>query len=190
MQRVLNQLLPFNESRFDACMAYLSAKHSRDLTQYDMVKLHVMTDIFHALEHGKPVIGGALDAWQFGPLVEKAYNRVRRWRFVVDETGEQPEFFEFVGQKGAADRFRAREPVNDEDLSPSEVKAMTKAWDVIMSLDWSESQDYFHSDSTFIGRAWKKAREARVGVDWDDIIDEYDRQFDENHAHIKRLVRV
>lgn len=187
-QARLNQISPFNEVRFDVCMAYLSRKHGRSLTQYDMVKLHLMTDVFHTLEHGKPVIGGAVQAWDFGPLVPDAYNRLRHWTYKFDESGFQPESLSIVDRRGRSWEFLATQPVDAADFSPSELAAMDRAWDAIMGLDWTESQAYFHERS-FVGRAWSHARREGRDMDWNEIIDEYDAEHRTDHGHIKSLIR-
>src|ERR1035437_7268175 len=116
----LSQLLPFNESRFDACMAYLARKHQRLLTKYDMVKLHVMTDIYHVVEQGKPVIGGSISAWTFGPVVGKAFNRLTFWEKQYNKNGVEPENFRFAGGEGRYPEFDAKLNVDEEEFSKTE----------------------------------------------------------------------
>src|SRR5580704_9195545 len=76
----LAQLQPFNEHRFDDCMAYLAAKNCRPLSVYEMMKLHVMIDVYHAIARGKPVIGGSLSPFTNGPVSRSAKSRITQWR--------------------------------------------------------------------------------------------------------------
>src|SRR4051794_15408033 len=73
---VLSQITPFNQHRFDAVIRYLSARHGRTLTQNDIVKIHVMTDVYHVIDYGMPVMGGQLEPWKHGAVVQRAYNRI------------------------------------------------------------------------------------------------------------------
>src|SRR5438034_11767384 len=79
-QRLLTQLQPFNDHRFDDCMAFLAAKHGRPLSVYEMMKLHAMIDVYHTLDRGKPVIGGSLWPFTNGPISRVAKSRVGQWR--------------------------------------------------------------------------------------------------------------
>jgi len=169
----LSQLMPFNEHRFDSCMALLSSKHNQELTQYDMVKLHVMTDIFHTLKHGKPVIGGPLSRWPRGPVVKEAYNRVRHWGHEWDKNDAQPDLFRILRKKNKSFYFKPIVSVGQDEFSPSELTAMEEAWKAVMTKDWSGSQKFFHDDSTFVGRAWKAAGGDGTPIDWRDVVRAY-----------------
>ena len=185
----LSQLMPFNEHRFDACLAYLAAKHNEVLTQRQMVKLHVMIDVYHVLEHGRPVIGGALGRWDGGPVVQRAFNRVKRWWYRFSETGAQPE--NFCVSQGINRRidYRSSAEISDDEFSPSELQAMEKAWGVVTSMSYAESKAFFHDPDNFMGRAWQNARRERRDLDWDEIIDAYDEDKGTDHSHIKTLIR-
>ena len=138
-------------------MAFLSSKHNQELTQYDMVKLHVMIDIFHTLQQGKPVIGGSLSKWPHGPVVKAAYNRVRSWGHEWDKNQAQPEVFRIQRKVKKSFYYKAIVPFDQDEFSPSELSAMEEAWKVVMTRGWSNSQKFFHDDSSFIGRAWNAA---------------------------------
>jgi uncharacterized phage-associated protein len=187
----LSQLLPFNEGRFDACMAYLARKHQRLLTKYDMVKIHVMADVLHVLEHGKPIIGGAISPWQFGPVVARAYKRLRAWECKFDEIGAEPENYSIAGRAGNSLEFRPTLAVEADDFSPSELTAMEGAWQKVMEQlrDFQESQQYFHGSGSFIGRAWNKARLEGRDLDWEEVIAEYEKEGDLAHPEVKTLIR-
>ncbi len=185
---ILDQIAPFNEVRFDACMAYLSQQHSRTLTQYDMVKLHLMTDVFHTLKHAKPVIGGPIQAWDLGPVVPDAYNRIMRWTYRHEESGFQPDSFQIIDRCGKSWEFKSSQEISRAEFSESEIEAMEQAWNAFMHLTWEQSQDYFHEKS-FVGRAWAKARAEGSSMEWDEVIDEYDRENRTDHSHIKALIR-
>ena len=191
---ILSQLAPFNEHRFDQAMVYFSRKYGRKLSQYDMMKLHVMTDVFHVLETAKPAIGGSLESWQYGPVVRAAYNRVAKWWHDYDRTGRQPEFFRLVEQDGNAKRFEAATDVDEDDFSDAEKTAMDAAWKAMKDLleDWNRAERFFHDPkASFIGKAWQKAKaKGRKAIDWIDIIDAYDQFHDTDHSHIKTLMTI
>lgn len=186
----LSQLLPFNEHRFDACLTYLAREHGKSLTQFDMVKLHVMIDVFHVLEHGTPVIGGDLWPWEHGAVVDRAYNRIMQWWYRLRETGEQPDNFHLEPYINKQVTFSPNKQSNYDDFSASEIEAMERAWDAIMTKDWTDSESYFHDPKNFMGRAWTNADAENRAIDWNEIISAYDAQYDEDHTHIKTLIRV
>lgn len=186
----LSQLMPFNEHRFDACLTYLSKEYGKTLTQYDMVKLHVMIDVFHVLEYGRPVIGGRVQPWEHGPVVRLAYNRIMQWWHTVKETGKQPEKFHIEHLQNKKIAFTATTDPDFDDLSETEIEAMERAWKAVMTKNWESSQAYFHDPSTFMGRAWSNASAEGRSIDWDEIIDAYDELTGENHSHVKRMIRL
>jgi hypothetical protein len=173
---VLAQLMPFNEFRFDDCMAYLAAKHNRALSVYEMMKLHVMIDVYHTLARGKPAIGGKVSAFTNGPVSRSSKSRVDDWHRKYERYASMPEAFVLLDD---GDRVRAKPVImpEEDDFSPAELAAMERAWkDVVVLLEergFEESQRFFHSAS-FIGRAWAKARQRGTNLDWYEIIEEYD----------------
>jgi hypothetical protein len=189
---ILGRLMPFNECRFDDCMAYLAGAHRRPLGTYEMMKLHVMIDVYHTLDRGKPAIGGAFWPFTNGPVARAAKSRVRHWESRYEKTGAMPDGFMLKEEGGRLVATPVRVP-DCEDFSAAELDAMERAWrDVIGPLDaaggFSSSQEFFHKDS-FIGRAWEKARQRGSFLDWNEIIDEYDAATGEDHSHIKLLLR-
>lgn len=193
INRPVSQLLPFNEHRFDLVMAHLARKHSRSLSQYDMMKLHVMADIYHVLETARPIIGGSLQPWTHGPVVHEAYNRVARWWHHYDRTGAQPAVLHLVEQDGNARRFEGAIDIDVDEFSEAEHRAMDRAWeDVSPLLDhWARSADFFHNpQSSFIGRAWHSARAQARAMDWNEIVDAYDDLHHTDHADIKTLMVI
>lgn len=188
---ILSQLQPFNESRFDACMAFMSIANSCvKLTMYDMVKLHVMIDLYHTARHGRPVIGGSLDAWKFGPLIPDAYNRLRHWAYKFEEDGFQPENFDIVERRNRTVYFKPTIVADIDDFSPSEVWAMTESWSIVMKQykDWSRSQEYFHQSCSPIGEAWKDAWEHETPIDWRKLLDAWARHEHTDLSDLKQIV--
>ncbi len=194
MRTTLSQLQPFNELRFDAAMCLLSKRNARALTKYEMVKLHVLADVFHTLETGSPILGGTLEPWPNGPVFEEAFERLDEWCTKYDYTGEMPEKF-IIKSQGKLRIMTPRFDADAEDFSASELRALQKAWDAfIPTMDegyhgYQKSQVYFHSDNTFIGRAYNKAKAEGRDIDWNDIIDAYDAIHGTDHADVKLLMQ-
>jgi hypothetical protein len=192
MPEHISQLQPFNEHRFDDCIAYLAAKHDRPLGVYEMMKLHVMIDVYHTLDRGAPVIGGTIYPFTNGPVSRSSKSRVSHWQKQYEMKARMPDGFLVIDE---GDRLRvkpARVP-DEDDFSRSELAAMDRAWhDVVKLLDeggFQASQAFFHRDG-FIGRAWKKARNCGQNLDWNDIIDEYHSEHsDKDPSRIKALLR-
>lgn len=88
-------------------------------------------------------------------------------------------------------RFKATRAPEEDEFSVLEINAMGRAWDaVVQKLDkegFTASQRYFHSEA-FIGKAWNKAWQRGGNLDWNEIIDEYDAEFHNDHSQIKTLL--
>lgn len=183
--------MPFNEEQFDRCSLWLATKLGRPVTQYDLVKFHVMTDIYHVLQYGRPVIGGALVKWKFGPVVKPAYfrltsqaNRFEQGKTVIGplavEAGRS-NVYKFTPAQGAS--------VDEDEFSQSEIEAMEAALQIVR-LSFAKSQGFFHEPmASFVGRVWTDA-EFDKPIDWNSIVDAYDAQFNTNHQHIKALLAL
>lgn len=182
--------MPFNDCQFDKAMLWLSSRHG-PLTQYDMVKLHIMTDVFHVLAHGRPVIGGSLERWKNGAVVRPAYGRLRRL-IVHYEMGKETGDFLVAPTNGNAYTFQPKPEtvVDADDFSQSELDAMECAWQAIGGMNWNRSQQYMHDPSSFMGVAWTAAGQENSPIDWISIIDAFDRQHRTDHSHIKSLISL
>jgi hypothetical protein len=186
----ISGIIPFNEQRFDACMAHIIRRANVPLTKYDMVKLHVLIDVYHTLHRGKPIIGGALERWPHGPVVKKAYDRVDFWDHRHQESGQQPRPFLIFERHGSKTQYGipANAEVEDPLFSPAELRSIEDAWRFYESLG-KKAYDFFHSEDTFIGKAWAAAKVQGNPVNWMTIIDAYDAEFQTDHSHIKALIR-
>jgi hypothetical protein len=187
-QYILTQLIPFNATRFDACMSYLSQKvYGRGLTIFELVKLHVMTDVFHVLQHGHQAIGGELQPWPYGPVVEPAYHRLKHWLHSFEQKGVQPAEYRIVGADVTA--FEPTALFDPDDLSASELEAMEKAVLLLRPMSFDDSYDFFHNDLTFMGRAYNLAKSQQRALSWPDVIDAHDQIHGTNLQHLKsRLI--
>lgn len=167
---------PFNKDRFDECMAYLLSKHGGSLTQYEMVKIHVMADVLHTLKYGRAIIGGGIAKWRNGPVVQEAYNRVRHWAYQWEaDPAQQPEGFRIVAKEGTKFRFVAEgEAPSDRDFSSAERDTLCEAWNRVKSMKWGTSQDFFHDPNvSFLGKVWHEAGDEGSPIDWVKLIDAY-----------------
>ena len=189
---VVTQLMPFNECRFDDCIAFLAAKHDRALSTYEMMKLHVLIDVNHTLDKGKPVIGGAIWPFTNGPVSRSAKSRVSYWRKRYELSGQMPDGFVLIDDGDRLMVKPTRVP-EEEEFSRSELTAMDRAWTDVMGLlatgGFGASQRFFHEDG-FIGKAWSKARRRGTSLDWTEIIDEYDAAHGTDHSRIKTMMCV
>jgi hypothetical protein len=193
MPSPITQLQPFNEHRFDDCMAYLSSKHGRVLSRYEMMKLHVMIDVHHVLDNGIPVIGGEIWPYTNGPVIPCAFHRVSDWIKNYEQTGETPDCFTIAENSAERYEFGPKCCPDKEDFSESEIAAMEAAWnDVIPVLvsGFDQSQRYFHEESP-IGEAWEKASQRGGALDWEEIFELYSRKYDHSiYSHTHGLIRL
>ncbi len=184
-----NQLAPFNEHRFDQCMLWLSQTHDRFLTQFQLVKLHIMIDAFHVLGHGVPVIGGTIEAWKKGPVAPIAYFRLRH-KWTAWERGEEDELFQ-IKEHSTREGVYCFSPqpgvqIDSGEFSQAEMDAMSQAWEEVIN----SGRNHFHDEQVFIGRAWKRAFDHSEKMDWNVIIDTYDEMNTTDHSAIKQIIAM
>jgi hypothetical protein len=183
---ILTRLIPFNPSRFDVCLAYVAKHYDRPLTLFELVKYHVMTDVFHVLKHGHQAIGGELRPWPYGPVVEEAYNRLKHWELSHEESGGTFQPTEYRILKGDLATFSPNAQFDPEDLSQSELEAMGEAISLLKPMSFDSAYRFFHHDESFMGRAYKIAVAEDRALSWNDIIDSYDAIWGTDHQNIKR----
>jgi len=168
-------------------MGYFAQEvYRRPLTIFELMKHHVMTDVFHALAHGHQVIGGEMEPWPFGPVVEPAYNRLKHWEHKHEESGGvfQPAEYEILDGELAA--YRPCASFDPDDMSPAEVDAMNRAADLLRPMSFDDAYRFFHSDDTFMGRAYNRALRENRALAWGEIIDAHDQIEGSNLQHLKR----
>jgi len=167
-------------------MKWIAAKANVPLDQYDIVKLHVLTDFLSILERGEPVIGGQPAAWPYGPVVRDSYFQALKW---ADEPGD----FSLIQKRGRSLILAPTAKLTESEkelLSPNAVEALDKAWGIHGDMKFSDSYSYFHDAGTVFGDVWKPAWERGHGtiIDWNDLIDSYDQKNETDHSHIKVLL--
>lgn len=185
-----SQLMPFNEEQFDRCALWLVKHLGKPPTQYDLIKFHVMTDVYHVLCCGSQIIGGPLEKWKWGPVVPRAFRRLKHEteRF---ERGQKigplevhagpGNIYEFTALDGAA--------VDDDEFSNTELSAMEEALKVV-ELPFDQSQQFFHEpNASFMGKAWFEVSDGSP-IDWNNVVDAYDIQHRSDHGHIKALIAI
>jgi hypothetical protein len=184
---IITRLIPFNPHRFDVCMSYLAQRiYKRPLTIFELVKHHVMTDVFHVLKLGHQAIGGELQPWPYGPVVEPAYRRLKGWEHRHEEAADHAEPAEYQITDAELSGFMPTIPFDADDLSPSEVDAMNEASQLLRPMSFDDAFRFFHSDNTFMGRAYNLAKGENRAMAWAEIIDAHDQLLGTNLQHLKR----
>ncbi len=187
---VINQLIPFNAHRFDACMNYLMSEFSSSLSQYDIAKRHVMVDFFHVLETGQQMIGGPLEAWDLGPVVDPGYNRVRSlgYKFEEEKKPVHQGLIRVVGKSQKRYLYAPHGKADYDDFSPAELQAMRRANEMLASKSFKECDAFFHGQTTYMGRLWSEARKSDERIDWGRLVEAYDQETGEDHTHAKLMI--
>lgn len=187
LPNILTRLIPFNPHRFDACMAYLAQEvYRRPLNLFEMVKHHVMTDVFHVLETGHQAIGGEFKPWPYGPVVEDAYNRIKHWEHRHEETSGHFQPQEYLIFGGELSGFQPRAAFDPEDMAPSEIEAMDQAVRLLKPMSFDDAYRFFHDDGSYMGRAYNMAKAEGRSLAWNEIIDAYDAIHGTDHKNLKR----
>lgn len=182
-----HELQPFNQVRFDACMAWVAKQFDRTISQYEAVKVHALADALHVVRHHRPIIGGTLRKLTHGPVNLDALNRAKQWE--KDRTGP----FELSARRGNALFFAPRPgPACESMFTASEREAILDAAKTVFSMTCEESQRFFHGETDsgddFLGKAWRKTRGDKTAIDWAAILDAYADQTGEDAASLKSLV--
>jgi hypothetical protein len=184
------QLQPFNQARFDACMAWIARVFNRTLSQYETVKIHALADVIHVVKHHRPIIGGTLRKLPYGPVDLAALNRSKEWQ--TDPNAPM----EFSGKQGNALFFaRKAGPTRESMFTRSEQEAILDAARTVFGMTFDESQRFFHgecagSDKGYLGRAWRRTRGDNARISWEAILNAYAEQSGEDAEQLKSLVCV
>jgi len=184
---IITSLIPFNPRRFDMVMSYLvQGIYDRPLTLFEMIKHHVMADVFHVLDHGHQIIGGDLQPWKWGPVVKPAYSRLKKWEHGLEKKEKsQPAEYEIT--PGEYTAFMPRIAFEPDDIAPSEEQAINNAANLLKPMSFDTAYHFFHDNSTFMGRAYNaaKAQDDR-SLAWTEIIAAYDAIHRTDHSQIMR----
>lgn len=184
---IITRLIPFNPHRFDACMRYIAQRiYKRPLTIFEMVKHHVMTDVFHVLGHGHQTIGGELQPWPYGPVVEPAYRRLKGWEHYHEGNADRAQPAEYQITDGELSGLMPTITFDPDDLSPSEMDAMNQASQLLRPMSFDDAFRFFHSNDTFMGRAYNLAKDENRAMAWGGIIDAHDQLLATDLQHPKR----
>lgn len=169
-------------------MAYLAREeYRRPLTIFELVKHHVMIDVYMVLATGHQVIGGELKPWPFGPVVEEAYERLKGWEHRYEESHGEFQPAEYLLSDGELTAFEPRVAADpQEDFASAEIAAMSRASALLKSMTFDQAYHFFHSPATFMGRAYTTAREDRMAIAWPDVLDAHDAIHGTDHHLIKR----
>lgn len=180
------ELQPFNQARFDACMAWVAKQFDRTLSQYEAVKIHALADVLHVVQYHNPIIGGTLKKLKHGPVALDALNRAKRWQ----NDANAP--FALTDKSGNALYFKRKPGATHESMfTLSERKAILQAARAVFSMTFGESQRFFHGEAgedNFLGKAWKKTQPENAPISWDTIVTAYAHQTGKDVTDLKALV--
>jgi len=182
------ELQPFNQARFDACMAWVARQFDRTLSQYEAVKIHALADALHVVRFHNPIIGGALRKLKHGPVALDALNRAKGWQDDKDAP------FDLSAKRGNAMYFAPKSgPTREAMFTPSERQAILDAARTVFAMTFDESQKFFHGEADkddFLGKAWRKTQRNKVLISWDAILNAYSAQTGQDAAELKALICI
>ncbi len=73
-----------------------------------------------------------------------------------------------------------------DDLSPAEIDAMNRASQLLRPMSFDDAFYFFHSNDTFMGRAYNQAIAEKRALAWSDIINAHDLLNGTNLQHLKK----
>jgi hypothetical protein len=180
------ELQPFNQTRFDACMAWVAKAFDRTLSQYEAVKIHALADALHVVRFHNPIIGGTLKKLPYGAVALNALNRAKRWKIDKDAP------FEMTDKNGNAMYFKRKPGSTREAMfTPAERQTILEAAGTVFSMTFAASQKFFHGESgenNFLGKAWSNTHKANAPISWDAILTAYAAQTGADVAALKSLI--
>jgi hypothetical protein len=185
---MIYELQPFNQARFDACMAWVAKEFDRSFSQYEAVKIHALADALHTVRYHNPIVGGRLRKLRHGPVDLDALNRSKDWS---DDDKSSP--MSPVAKRGKCIYFaRKPGPTHEDMFTPSELDAIRDAARIVFSMTFAESQKFFHGDqdgsNTFLGKAWKATKSDKAPISWEDIVTAYSKETKHDAAQLRALI--
>lgn len=134
----------------------LAARRGEKVTQYDIVKSLFLADLDHLNRYGRPVTFDNYAALNHGPVPRQAYNLLKEDMWAMRKVGgnlpwqrrSAPE----LGRNCNAFENPCRE-VNEDILSPSDMKALERALEKVKKLRFAEIRRLTHEHPAYID-AW------------------------------------
>lgn len=181
------ELQPFNQARFDACMAWVAKQFDRTLSQYEAVKIHALADALHVVRFYTPIIGGTLRKLQNGPVALNALNRAKSWG--ADD--EAP--FKLTDTRGKTLFFTPKSlPTRESMFTKYEREAILESASKVFSMTFAQSQNFFHGETdeqnSFLGKAWRKTSVDKAPISWNMVLKFYADETGQNLDELKALV--
>lgn len=101
---------------------WLLHKNGGDLDKLSLIKLIFFSDMEHLLRYGRPIVGGTYFAMEHGPVSSEFYNELKH-------DGYTP-----FALNTATDRVYARDEINPDELSQSDIEIMNEVFGRFSSL--------------------------------------------------------
>lgn len=134
-----------------------AGRRKREVTQYDILKTLFLADKSHLNEYGRPVTFDNYYAMKDGPVASVAYNLLKEDKRTLGKYRIKKLPWKRSAPERGSGRFyysKAKDVVDDDILSPSDVSALGDALTTIKSLTFSQIRNLMHSDAAYV-EAWR-----------------------------------
>ncbi|MGF1634129.1 MAG: hypothetical protein ACFCVE_09800 [Phycisphaerae bacterium] len=194
----LSEVAPLNVQRRDDALYLLATEYGRPLTQYEVCKTVVLSDVLHVIETGRVIFGGSLVALPYGPIIDGTFDACRSWArggvaaalmapwvsspsAPLHKSGTMPGR-EHVSIFVAADDYGRRSEASWDGFAADEQRHIREAYSRVIGMTFGDSQRYFHEPVSAIGYAYEVATRpfdkpfrGSVAMNWFDMLDGAER---------------
>lgn len=165
----------FNEDRVVASVVFLASRGLPGLTKYTICKLLVLADKLHLVRFGRPITGDEIYAIENGPIPSRTLNALTAFTVenFTDPTAQRLSEFVDLDKSFRYPRFSARELDFEENLSRSELAALTEVASKYGRMDFGELKAITHELPAY-QKAWaaRLETERRHLMRFEDFFDE------------------
>lgn len=164
-------------------------RHSRTLTQYEIVKSLFIADFWHLKKFGRPVTFDNYVAMKFGPVPSEAYDMLKSnyvWRGIPAPDGWPLWDRKAIEGSTVAHFENPRRPANRRKLSETDIGELTEALSLVMKLGFGGVRDWTHLNPAYVD-AWE-ARGARNSntMKYELLLDGGDKELVADLAHASK----
>lgn len=138
-----------------AAITYIASQNVPELTVYKTLKIIFLSDKYHLVRYGRPITGDAYSALKDGPVPSTIYNLLKEIRKspytqyakTLSENIEVDKNYEYP-------RLRAKKAYDADELSKSDIEALSSSIRDFGKLGYFELRDLAHEMAAF-DKAWK-----------------------------------
>lgn len=138
-------------------LVHEAAKRETAITQYDIVKTVFIADKLHLNEFGRPITYDNYVAMKHGPVPSFTYDLLKENRSALRKYGKKLPWHRRAAPELGPKCFSFERPtreVSEDNLSPSDIDKLLRAFTVVMTLGFIQIRKLTHDDPAYAA-AWR-----------------------------------